>query len=44
MEIQQQAIGFLGATFAPIHYGHLRPALEITEALSLQQLFLIPNR
>ncbi|MDH3993640.1 MAG: nicotinic acid mononucleotide adenylyltransferase, partial [Gammaproteobacteria bacterium] len=31
-------VGVLGGTFNPVHYGHLRSALELVERLQLQQL------
>lgn len=42
MRQQAQRIGMLGGTFDPIHLGHLRSAVEVHEALSLDQLHMIP--
>lgn len=36
------AIGILGGTFDPVHFGHLRTSLDVIEALGLEHLRLIP--
>lgn len=35
-------VGVFGGTFNPVHYGHLRSALELTERLELDHLRLMP--
>lgn len=36
-------IGLFGGTFNPVHFGHLRTVLEVTEHFRLDRVYLIPS-
>ncbi len=38
-----KAVGILGGTFDPIHYGHLRSALELLQQFDFDHIRLIPS-
>ena len=42
MKKKPTRLGLFGGTFNPIHYGHLRSAEEVSEALNLHRVWFIP--
>lgn len=43
LSLNSPLVGLFGGTFDPVHYGHLRSALELVERLQLEQLRLMPS-
>ncbi|PWG64103.1 nicotinate-nucleotide adenylyltransferase [Sediminicurvatus halobius] len=42
--VRRAPVAVLGGTFDPVHYGHLRPAIELLEGLGLAEVRLVPGR
>lgn len=43
MDKKLQTIALFGGTFNPVHFGHLRMALELKQALGFDQMWLLPS-
>jgi len=41
--VKMKRLGIFGGTFNPIHFGHLRVAIEVQELFLLDQIFFIPS-
>lgn len=41
--VSDKRIGLFGGTFDPVHFGHLRPAVEIAERYELETLLVMPS-
>ncbi|MDP6436144.1 MAG: nicotinate-nucleotide adenylyltransferase [Gammaproteobacteria bacterium] len=43
MTVGQGPLAILGSAFDPVHYGHLRTAFELHEALQLDEVLFVPS-